>query len=122
MGDSRDGGGRPSIRLVLNGSSVRGCGHRFRSLVSGWEVVPPGFPWIRQGGLNHCDSTMREGAELSPPNSASRGRHDAEVRATRNGCVKPPHQGAAQLAQHFNHFTGKTLHQSWEGASKQGMY
>ena len=39
---------------------------------------------------------------------------------TRNGCVKPTDQGAAQLAQHFNHSTGTTLHQSWGRASKQG--
>ena len=58
--------------------------------------------------------------DLGPPNSASGGRHHAEVRATRNRYVKPPNQGVARRAQHFNHSTGTTLHQSWERASKQG--
>ena len=34
-----------------------GCGHLLGSLVSAWEVVPPGFP---AGGVNHHDSTMGE--------------------------------------------------------------
>ena len=75
FGDGRDGGGRLPTRLAPNRFSVRGCGHLPGSLVSAWEVIPPGFPWIQRGrGVNHYDSTMREteGAELVPPNSAFR--------------------------------------------------
>ena len=41
---------------------------------------------------------------------------------TRNGCVKPPEQETARLAQHFKHSGGTTLHHRWERASKHGMY
>ena len=42
------------------------------------HLVSHGFS---KGGVNDYDSTMREteGAELRPPNSASGGRHHAEV-------------------------------------------
>ena len=59
-GDSRDSGGRPPVHLIFNRFSKRGCGHLLGSLVSAWKVVPPCFPLIRQGGVNHYDSVMRE--------------------------------------------------------------
>ena len=97
IGDSRDGGGRPPVHLVATGFSKQGYGHVLGLPISAWEVVPPGFPWLQHAGgrgtgVNHDNSTTRgtEGAELGPPNSASGGRHYANVRATRNGCVKPP--------------------------------
>ena len=61
--DSRDGGGRQPIRLVFTrfskrpplhlvptGFSKEGYGHLLRPPVSAWEVLPPGFRWIQQGG------------------------------------------------------------------------
>ena len=78
-GDSRDGGGRPSIYLASTGFSNRGCGHLLGPLVSAWQVVPPGFPWIQQGGgqttqLDHeGDRGSRTGsAKLGFGRSASR--------------------------------------------------
>ena len=80
-GDSRDGGRRPPIHLVSSGCSKWGGGHLLGPLIRASKAVPPGFPWIRQGGFNHYDSTMRgtEGAELGPPNLASGGLHHGEV-------------------------------------------
>ena len=49
-GDSQDSGGRPCTYFVSIRFSKRGCGHLLGPPVSAWEVVPPGFPWIQQGG------------------------------------------------------------------------
>ena len=124
IGDSWDGGGRPSTHLVSTGLSKKGCGHLLGPLISagGWpHLASYGFS-RGGGGVDDNNSTIREkeGAELCRPNSALGGQHHAEVRATRNGCVRAPDKGAARFAQHFNHSTGTTWHQSWKRATSKG--
>ena len=124
IGDSRDGGGRLPIQLVSTGLSKQGSGRLLRPLISAWACVPSGLQWIQQVKVDDNSSTMREteGAELGPRKPALGLQHHAEGRASHNRCVRPPYQRAAGVVQHFNHSTRTTLHQSWERASKQGVY
>ena len=91
VGDSRDGGGRPPINLVSTRFGKQGYCPLLGPLILRREVVPPGSFGFSRGEVNHDYSTIRETerAEQGPPNSHLGGGHHAEVRATRNGCVKP---------------------------------